>query len=319
MINYVVCDIFQSPARVLVNTVNTVGVMGKGIAKDFKQFYPDMFKRYQRICERKSFDVGNLWLYKTTNKWILNFPTKRHWRQPSDPEYIERGLAKFIEMYPVYGITSISFPMLGCGNGELDWESQVQPLMEQHLKGLPITVFVHLQDRQDSFVPEHRDRAAMREWLHGEPESLPFAEVWEDLCVRFRDSTRLYRLDTEEPYDVAVDETGEELTLYAQAGHTHHVPASLLKDLWQQLRQSGIVSSRYVPSDLGTTAGFIVPIVAELPYVSPVVIADEYGDVTNNNAIGLRLLPRARRIEPPLLETARTVEAELVLNDGSKV
>ena len=83
MITYVVCDLFQSPARVLVNTVNTVGVMGKGIAKDFKRIYPDMFREYQRICERNSFDIGDLWLYKTTNKWVLNFPTKRHWRQPS--------------------------------------------------------------------------------------------------------------------------------------------------------------------------------------------------------------------------------------------
>ena len=78
MITYIACDLFKSPARVLVNTVNTVGVMGKGIAKDFKQVYPEMFSQYQRICEKGSFDIGTLWLYKTPNKWVLNFPTKRH-------------------------------------------------------------------------------------------------------------------------------------------------------------------------------------------------------------------------------------------------
>ena len=87
MITYVACDLFLSPARVLVNTVNTVGVMGKGIAKDFKQIYPEMFREYQLLCENNWFDIGKLWLYKTQNKWILNFPTKRHWRQPSRPEY----------------------------------------------------------------------------------------------------------------------------------------------------------------------------------------------------------------------------------------
>ena len=118
MITYVVCDLFESPARVLVNTVNTVGVMGKGIAKQFKQIYPEMFQEYQQICERHSLDIGELWLYKTANRWILNFPTKRHWRQPSRVEYIERGLRTFVEMYHIYGITSVSFPQLGCGNGE---------------------------------------------------------------------------------------------------------------------------------------------------------------------------------------------------------
>ena len=97
MITYVACDLFLSPARVLVNTVNTVGVMGKGIAKRFKQVYPDMFERYQQLCEGDAFDIGELWLYKTPNKWVLNFPTKRHWRQRSRPEYVEQGLRKFVD------------------------------------------------------------------------------------------------------------------------------------------------------------------------------------------------------------------------------
>ena len=126
MITYVACDLFLSPARVLVNTVNTVGVMGKGIAKRFKQIYPDMFERYQQLCEGDAFDIGELWLYKTPNKWVLNFPTKRHWRQQSRPEHIEQGLRKFGDTYHVLGITSVSFPLLGCGNGELSRHSPYQ-------------------------------------------------------------------------------------------------------------------------------------------------------------------------------------------------
>jgi len=142
MITYVIGNLFESPARVLVNTVNTVGVMGKGIAKDFKAIYPDMFREYQKLCESKKLTIGKLWLYKTPNKWILNFPTKTTWKQPAKVEYIESGLETFVRMYAKKGITSIAFPPLGCGNGELDWENQVRPIMEKYLKRLPIDIFI---------------------------------------------------------------------------------------------------------------------------------------------------------------------------------
>jgi len=180
MITYVVGDLFKSPARVLVNTVNTVGVMGKGIAKDFKKVYPDMFKQYQVICENKQLDIGKLWLYKTNHKWIMNFPTKKHWRSPSQPEYIEAGLRKFVLSYAEKGITSISFPMLGCGNGELSWENEVRPLMEKYLDSLPIDIFVHIY-KHDLKAAEHRDIGAIQKWLRSEPGSLSFTEVWDDL------------------------------------------------------------------------------------------------------------------------------------------
>src|SRR6266480_4059013 len=99
MLTFVRGNLFESPAKVLVNTVNTIGVMGKGIALTFKQIYPEMFKQYQVLCESRRFDIGNLWLYKTENKWILNFPTKRNWRNPSKLEYIDAGLQKFAATY----------------------------------------------------------------------------------------------------------------------------------------------------------------------------------------------------------------------------
>ena len=125
MIVYVSGNIFESPAQVIVNTVNTVGVMGKGIAKEFKRIYPDMFDKYRELCENQELNIGQLWLYKTSNKLILNFPTKKHWRSPSRTEYIEEGLKKFQEIYTKWGIHSIAFPPLGCGNGELNFERHV--------------------------------------------------------------------------------------------------------------------------------------------------------------------------------------------------
>src|SRR5438094_656515 len=116
MISYVTGDLFSSPAKVLVNTVNIVGVMGKGIALRFKQTYPEMFKEYQVLCEAGQLQIGSLWVFRTPHKWILNFPTKMHWRKPSAPEYVEAGLRKFVATYAAQGITSIAFPRLGCGN-----------------------------------------------------------------------------------------------------------------------------------------------------------------------------------------------------------
>src|SRR5687768_15788890 len=126
MLRYVTINLFDSPAQTLVNTVNTVGVMGKGVAQAFKRLYPDMYRAYRAFCQDGRLDVGQLYLYKTQNKWILNFPTKRDWRNASRLEWIEAGLAKFVQTYAERGITSISFPQLGTGNGGLAW-SDVQP------------------------------------------------------------------------------------------------------------------------------------------------------------------------------------------------
>lgn len=143
MILYVKGDLFQSPAQVLVNVVNTAGVMGKGIALEFKTLFPEMFVEYQRLCRQGKLHIGALWLYRSPGKWVLNFPTKQHWRQPSRLEYIEMGLTKFTQTYEAMSIHSIAFPALGCGLGQLDFAAQVQPLMEKHLRDLPIDIYVY--------------------------------------------------------------------------------------------------------------------------------------------------------------------------------
>jgi O-acetyl-ADP-ribose deacetylase (regulator of RNase III) len=144
MITYVEGDIFQSSAKVLVNPVNTAGVMGKGLALEFKKRYPAMFEEYRTLCEKGQFQVGDLWVYKAPEKWILNFPTKRHWREKSTLEIIETGLQKFVETYAEAGVESIAFPKLGSGFGGLDWETQVRPLMERYLQPLVIEISIYI-------------------------------------------------------------------------------------------------------------------------------------------------------------------------------
>lgn len=137
-------NIFNSTAQTLVNTINCVGVMGKGLALEFKNKYPAMFDKYKSFCDKGVFKPGVLWIYKAEDgKWILNFPTKVDWRNPSELSYIEEGLKKFVEIWEEKGIKSIAFPLLGCHNGGLDPE-EVIPLMEKYLnkcEGLDVTIY----------------------------------------------------------------------------------------------------------------------------------------------------------------------------------
>jgi uncharacterized protein YwgA/O-acetyl-ADP-ribose deacetylase (regulator of RNase III) len=133
-------DLFKSDAQTLVNTVNCVGVMGKGIALEFKKRFPDMFKDYEQRCTRGEVRLGQPYLYKQGEcPWILNFPTKDHWRAVSRLSDIVAGLEHFKRNYKPWGIKSLAVPPLGCGSGQLDW-TVVGPTLYRHLTELDIPV-----------------------------------------------------------------------------------------------------------------------------------------------------------------------------------
>ncbi len=140
MLKVRVGDIFTSDAQTLVNTVNCVGVMGKGIALEFKKRFPAMFQDYAGRCARGEVKLGEPYLYKSTvNPWILNFPTKDHWRSLARLEDIDRGLAYLLAHYRAWGITSIAFPPLGTGYGQLEWRI-VGPILYRRLSEMAIPV-----------------------------------------------------------------------------------------------------------------------------------------------------------------------------------
>jgi competence ComEA-like helix-hairpin-helix protein len=143
VVRYVKGDIFTSNAQTLVNTVNCRGVMGKGLALQFKLRYPAMFRDYVASCRAGKVRIGKLHLYRAGERLILNFPTKDDWRQPSKLEYIEKGLKYFVDTYRKLGIKSVAFPQLGCQNGGLDWEKDVRPLMRKYLDPLDIDVEIY--------------------------------------------------------------------------------------------------------------------------------------------------------------------------------
>ena len=161
MLHFITGDMLQSGAEALVNTVNTVGVMGKGIALQFKEAFPANYKAYTSACKNKELAPGKLLAVWDTNllygrKLIINFPTKTHWRQPSKYDYIEKGLIALQELIEKEKINSIALPPLGCGNGGLDWKL-VKPMMQKYLGHLHIEIFVFEPNAQIKSILQQQE------------------------------------------------------------------------------------------------------------------------------------------------------------------
>jgi len=136
MFKYTVGNILTSDTEAITNTVNTFGVMGKGIALAFKKSFPDNYKDYRKRFEDGQLTIGKMVVFKTnllTPKYIINFPTKKHWRHRSKMEYIIEGLKDLNQVIKEHEIKSIAIPPLGCGNGGLNW-TDVKSLIEKELQ-----------------------------------------------------------------------------------------------------------------------------------------------------------------------------------------
>lgn len=146
MIQYKVGNLLDDQSEALVNTVNTVGVMGKGIALQFKQAFPHVFRDYEKESKMGNVKVGQMHVVSTDAlvgpKYVINFPTKQHWREKSKKDYIVEGLKDLVRVVHELKIKSIAIPPLGCGNGGLKW-SEVKPLIEETFSNEPIDVIVY--------------------------------------------------------------------------------------------------------------------------------------------------------------------------------
>jgi O-acetyl-ADP-ribose deacetylase (regulator of RNase III) len=152
MMKFLQGNLLDAPTDALVNTVNTVGVMGKGIALMFKEAFPENFRAYDEAVKRKEVKIGQMFVTENRifdgPKWLINFPTKKHWRQPSKMEWIVDGLKDLRRVIEEKEIRSIALPPLGCGNGGLDW-SDVRPEIERALGQLnDVDVWVYEPTQQ---------------------------------------------------------------------------------------------------------------------------------------------------------------------------
>ncbi len=161
MIEFKHGDILAEEAEALVNTVNCVGIMGRGIALQFKKAFPANFKAYEAACRRREVEPGRMFVFETGRltypRYIINFPTKRHWRGKSRVEDIEAGLAALVEEIKHRGIRSIAIPPLGSGLGGMEW-ADVRPRIEQALRGL-IEVRVVVFEPKGAPDPERMAKA----------------------------------------------------------------------------------------------------------------------------------------------------------------
>ena len=148
-------NLLRAEADALVNTVNTVGIMGKGIALMFKEHFPDNFRRYEAACKANEIEVGRMFVTEQDRldgpKWIINFPTKKHWRNPSRIEWIDEGLRDLRRVIQEKAITSIALPPLGSGNGGLVWPEVRERVVEVlgSLVGVRVIVFEPTREYQN--------------------------------------------------------------------------------------------------------------------------------------------------------------------------
>jgi uncharacterized protein YwgA/O-acetyl-ADP-ribose deacetylase (regulator of RNase III) len=158
-------NMFESKAQTLVNTINCVGVMGKGIALEFKNRFPAMYNDYVKRCAEEQVKLGQPYLFRqATEPWILNFPTKDHWRSVSRLDDIVRGLEFLERRYQEWGITSLAVPPLGTGQGQLEWRV-VGPTLYRHLSRLaiPVELFAPYDTPHQELQPEFFEHAAQQE------------------------------------------------------------------------------------------------------------------------------------------------------------
>ncbi len=208
-------NLLETPAEALVNTVNCVGHMGKGIALQFKQAYPDNFEAYARACRTGAVRPGRMFIFETGSmmnpRYIINFPTKRHWRGKSQVADIEMGLMALVEDVKRLGIRSIAIPPLGCGNGGLAW-ADVRPRIERAMAALP-EVQVLL------FTPRGAPDAKAMPVRTERPRMTPARALFVKLMQQYLASA--YRLTLLEIQKLAyfLQEAGEPLRLRYTAGH----------------------------------------------------------------------------------------------------
>lgn len=161
-------NLLQAPVEALVNTVNTEGVMGKGIALQFRQAFPDMFRAYERACKADQVELGKMDVHDLGGigggpRWIINFPTKGHWRARSRKADVAAGLQDLVRVIESLNIRSIALPPLGCGHGGLEW-SEVRPLIEAALDPLPgvrVLVFAPGAAPDAAAMPNRTERPSM--------------------------------------------------------------------------------------------------------------------------------------------------------------
>ncbi len=213
MISFKVGDILKSQTDAIVNTVNTKGVMGKGIALAFKKAYPKNFKIYEKACKEGEVEIGKMLITETGElfpKYIINFPSKKHWRNPSKYEFIEKGLEDLIRVINEYNVQSISIPPLGSGNGRLDW-MKVKDILTTYLKDIANDIEIVI------FEPGYNDQIVSKP--EKEISLTPARAIFVYLLKKYQVLGYQINLLVAQKMSYFMQRFGEELNLDFEKGH----------------------------------------------------------------------------------------------------
>jgi O-acetyl-ADP-ribose deacetylase (regulator of RNase III)/uncharacterized protein YwgA len=315
-------DIFKSNAQTLVNTVNCVGVMGKGIALGFRKRFLDMHDDYARRCERGEVRLGEPYLYKRSQPpWILNFPTKDHWRSMSRLSDIEAGLEYLEAHYEEWGIVSLAVPPLGSGHGGLEWQV-VGPTLYRHLERLdiPVELYVPFGTPHDELRPAHFQSSLMAEPT---PAFGRIGPDWVALLTvldRLEDQTYRPRIGRTSFQKLAYFATVEGLELglnYSRSSFGPYAPE--LKQYVSHLLNNGLIQEsrlgRMFEVRLGATyEGAKRAFAQELPKFEPQVerLVDLFSRVTTTKDAEIAATVHFVTNELAMESTARPSEQQIV-------
>jgi hypothetical protein len=298
MLTMVYGDLLTSPARVLVNPVNTVGTMAGPLGEDLRQVYPQMFAMYQRLCEEDRLNIGQVMLYRTSHKWILNLPVKRHYRATVRLEALESALRRVAALYAEQHFASISLPAAELAEGEID-DQTLMSLLRAYFGTLPIMVYVHLPPDPQLQEARYNITTLMR-WLQGTPQHVTFETFWRGIASIVRRHPQMTTFDTNKPFSATFrrDEQNPRLMSLKliRDEETTFIPQTLLRDLWQYVLFAGYAHPQHLPGGLDTVGDMIVALLSKLSYMRPVRL--QPSDQTA--AVGLHYIPPVTREPLPI-------------------
>ena len=272
-------EIFYSPARVLVNPVNTAGVMSSGVSAEFKRFFPDAFSRYRSLCEAGRIEPGRLFIYQGDSRTVVHLPVKRHWRTAATAEIVEAGLQKLASVWADQGIHTLALPRFA--EGELDWNTVIRPMLEIYLAPLPIPVYLHHQPIPDT----RRSIKQIDQFLNQPAQHQPFSRVWKDFGRIIRRTYGQFATEDGHAFTVAYQDGTRYSRLVVTPDNESSVGVSMasLSELWDMLQAARMLLPSQFPSGLESVAPYLIPLFTKMDYIR--VVRAAMGDSTRSAAL----------------------------------
>jgi len=295
MLITVECDLFLSPATVLVNPVNTAGVMGSGVSAEFKRFFPGVFDQYRALCDAGKLTLGRVWLAQAGAKRILHLPVKAHWRSAAKRGDLESAVQLLVSRWAEWGIGSLAVPQFE--ETDLRWEDDIRPVLESALAALPIPVYLHTYDRKNDPARSLRQIDSL---LNKPTTRVDSVRFWRELGRAIRKADGKFTSTDGKPFTASIDSGARRqlLTLTPEGNEPVVFSDSTLAELWTAVQSAGLLMAWQFPGAVESCATYLIPVLAGLDWVRAVKtgITGEAGTV---NAMLF--------IPPPAAQAPRTL------------